>query len=82
MFDNSFYGTSTIGEKGQVVIPAKARDKLAIKAGDEFIFFGHGKMIHIVKASEINEILDKMTQKFSRKISEIKDKVNQSKGGK
>jgi len=77
--DMNFYGTSTIGEKGQIVIPAKAREKLDINPGDDFIFFGHGSVIHIVKSSEINSILDKMTKKFMQNISGIKENIRDQK---
>ncbi len=72
MKDERFFGSSTIGERGQIVIPSKAREELNIKAGDEFIFFGHGKMLHLIKASEMNEFLDKMTAKFSKIRENIK----------
>lgn len=75
----NFYGTGTIGEKGQIVIPAKAREKLDIKPGDDFIFFGHGPVIHVVKSNEINSILDKITEKFTQNISGIKEKIKDQK---
>jgi len=37
--DITFFGTTTIGEKGQVVIPAEIRKKLNIKNGGKFIVF-------------------------------------------
>ncbi len=77
MFDHQgqFYGTGTIGERGQIVIPAKARAKLKIKAGENFIFFGHGPMLHLVKAEQIDDILDKITQKFTKDISKLRGKI-------
>lgn len=66
------YGTGTIGQKGQIVIPARARNELGIKANDEFIFFGHGKLIHMVKANELDNILDHMTKHFTERITAIK----------
>ncbi|MFA4995736.1 MAG: AbrB/MazE/SpoVT family DNA-binding domain-containing protein [Patescibacteria group bacterium] len=74
----NFYGASTIGEKGQIVIPAKAREKLDIKPGDDFIFFGDGPIIHIIKANEINSVLDKITKKFTEDISGMKEKIKKS----
>ena len=73
--ENDFYGIGTIGEKGQIVVPSGARTKLNIATGDKFIFFGHGKIIHLVKADEFNQLLDKMTEKFA-KIRDIKEKIN------
>ena len=72
MKDEKFYGSSVIGERGQIVIPAKAREELEIKAGDEFIFFGHGKMLHLIKANELNQFLDKMTEKFTKIREDLK----------
>jgi AbrB family looped-hinge helix DNA binding protein len=63
MKDEHIYGTAKVGEKGQVVIPIKARESLGIKPGDDFIFFSHGKMLHLIKAQELGSFLDKLTQK-------------------
>jgi len=78
-----FYGVGTVGEKGQIVIPAEAREKFEIKAGDKFVFFGHHS-IHMIKADEVNDFLDRITQKFDRiekvkeKIKDIKSKIEES----
>jgi len=74
MFPNkiNIYGTGTIGSRGQIVIPAKARNELKIKPNEEFIFFGHGPVIHLVKAHQLDKILDQMTQKFSQGMNKIK----------
>lgn len=72
----NFYGTSTIGERGQVVIPRKAREKLKIKSGEKLIFFGFDKTLHAVKASEFDKILKKLHEKFSKKIIKIKEEIN------
>lgn len=37
------YGTTVVGERGQVVIPADAREELNIKAGEKLIVFGNPK---------------------------------------
>ena len=36
-----FLGTATVGERGQVVIPAAARDSCGIKPGDKLLAFVH-----------------------------------------
>lgn len=36
-----FYGAVTVGERGQVVIPAEARASLGIKPGDKLIVMRH-----------------------------------------
>lgn len=75
----NFYGSGTIGEKGQVVIPAKAREQLDIKSGEEFIFFGVGQVIHVIKANQIDSVLNKMSEHFSEKISGIREQIQASK---
>lgn len=79
----NFYGTSTIGEKGQIVIPAKAREQLGIKSGDDFIFFGHSHghgtgVIHVMKANEMSGFLEKMSR-FSEGIENFKEEIKKTK---
>ena len=38
-----FYGTVTVGERGQVVIPAEARKQCGIEGGDKLLVFRHPK---------------------------------------
>jgi AbrB family looped-hinge helix DNA binding protein len=35
-----FYGSVTVGERGQIVIPAHARRDFGIKTGDKLLVFG------------------------------------------
>lgn len=39
--DEAFHGSVTVGERGQVVIPASAREKLGISPGDKLLVFSH-----------------------------------------
>lgn len=36
-----FFGSVTVGERGQLVIPAQARKELDIHAGDKLLVMGH-----------------------------------------
>lgn len=36
-----FYGASTVGERGQIVIPAEARNELGIHPGDKILMLRH-----------------------------------------
>jgi AbrB family looped-hinge helix DNA binding protein len=38
---DSFFGTSTVGERGQVVIPAEAREEFNIQPGDKLMVMRH-----------------------------------------
>ena len=63
------FGVVTVGEKGQIVIPKKARDIFEIKAGyDLFIMGDEEQGIAIVKASEMLDLMHK-----------IKDIINKDK---
>jgi AbrB family looped-hinge helix DNA binding protein len=39
---HQFYGTTVVGERGQSVIPAEAREALNLKKGDKLLVFGMG----------------------------------------
>ncbi|MBS1707020.1 MAG: AbrB/MazE/SpoVT family DNA-binding domain-containing protein [Armatimonadetes bacterium] len=36
-----FYGSATVGERGQIVIPSEARTQLNIKPGDKLLLMKH-----------------------------------------
>lgn len=51
-----FYGATTVGEKGQVVIPAEAREAMGIKKGDKLLVFGMGcDMVALSKLSKVEQ---------------------------
>ena len=37
-----FYGVTTVGERGQVVIPAKTRKDMNMRSGEKLLVFGMG----------------------------------------
>jgi AbrB family looped-hinge helix DNA binding protein len=53
---HSFYGTATVGERGQIVIPAEARGELEISPGDKLLVMKHpmhdGLMIFKIEAAQ------------------------------
>ena len=51
-----FYGTTTLGEKGQIVIPAEARKTMGIKKGEKLLVFGMGcDMLALSKLSKVEQ---------------------------
>lgn len=54
-----FWGTATVGSKGQVVIPAEAREALGIKSGDKLLVVGNParKGVAFVKAAVVEKKL-------------------------
>ncbi len=53
------FGMVTVGEKGQIVIPAKARKLFKIKSGDHLIVLGdEGQGLAIIKAKDFLKLAD------------------------
>ena len=40
-FEELFVGSVTVGERGQVVIPAEAREQMGLQPGDKLLAFCH-----------------------------------------
>ena len=63
-----FYGTSVLGERGQIVIPAEARRAANLEPGTKIIVLGGsgGKMLMLAKADSIAEMMATMMDHMSR----------------
>ncbi len=63
MHDKQLYGTATVGTKGQVVIPAEARDALAIQPGDKLYVVGSESKgwVGFIKEDKLREMLNHLT---------------------
>lgn len=60
-----FHGTTTLGEKGQVVIPADARKAMGLKSGDKLLVFSLGKnMVALSKFEQLEQLADKMSRRL------------------
>jgi len=58
-------GVTSVGERGQVVIPANIRDDLKLKKGEKlFVFAKHKHFIGLVKINEMSGLLKKMISKI------------------
>ena len=67
--DITSFGTATIGERGQVVIPAGIRKRLRLKNGERFIvFFAHSEAVIFVPANRFG----KMISEFDKKLAKFK----------
>ena len=63
--EERFYGTTTVGEKGQVVIPAEARQAMSIEKGDKLLTFGIGSnMVAMVKLSELEQFASHLSERL------------------
>lgn len=71
-----FYGTATLGEKGQVVIPAEARKSMGIKKGDKLLVFGMGcDMLAFSKLSKVEQFASHL----AGRLDAIRDIIKKSK---
>ena len=63
MHDKKLFGTATVGTKGQVVIPADARDELGIASGDRLYVVGtiEKKWVGFIKEEQFRELLNHLT---------------------
>ncbi len=69
-----FYGSTTIGEKGQVVVPAEARKKLELEKGEKLLVFGFDDdTLIFAKLSKIEKIASHLSEHL-KDISKIIEK--------
>jgi|TARA_B100001250_G_C19442994_1_gene632614 AbrB family looped-hinge helix DNA binding protein len=60
------YGTATIGTKGQVVIPADAREELNLKTGDKLYVINtmHGGGVMFLKEDMLEDIVAHLSEQI------------------
>jgi len=72
MDDIKFYGSTTVGEKGQVVLSAKLRRELGIATGEKLMVLVINKMaisgIAMVKAKDLTSIIERI---FGANLSQL-----------
>lgn len=63
MHKKKLYGTATVGTKGQVVIPADARDEMGIVPGDRLYVVGapEKSWLGFIKEEQLRQIVDHIT---------------------
>ncbi len=69
--DDCFYGSVTVGERGQVVIPSEARAALDISPGDKLLVMRHPiyNGLMVAKLESLRGFLDE----FSEGIKKMED---------
>ena len=70
---DKFFGSTTIGKKGQVVIPMETRKKMLWKEGDKLLVFGleNGTVVFtkIDQLKELAHYLEKKIDKVNKYIN-------------
>ena len=78
MHDKKLYGTASVGSKGQVVIPADARQALNIRPGDRLYVVGSDKMqwVGFIKEDQLRHMVEHLTNNIEsyRSLLEKTDK--------
>jgi AbrB family looped-hinge helix DNA binding protein len=71
-----FYGSTTMGERGQIVLPVKLRKDFNLKKGDKLIVAGNPDFSRIVliNADTMDDYLDIMSEKINQMRIKIKKK--------
>ncbi len=75
-----FYGATTIGERGQVVVPAEARKDLNLTPSTKVMVFGGpiGEGLLIVKAESVAEIMAHASRMLSGMEEVLKSSTDDS----
>jgi len=74
--DDMVYSVVTVGERGQIVIPADARKNCNIAPGDKLMVFKdpmHQKWMIFAKISDLHEI----HQAMIKRLDELKNKIEE-----
>ena len=70
---HEFYGSTTVGERGQIVLPAKLREVMGINAGDKLLVLSAGppgkEAIMIMRS----DVLDDMVKNMNKHFQELLD---------
>jgi AbrB family looped-hinge helix DNA binding protein len=63
-FTDLFLGAVTVGERGQIVIPAQAREAYGIQGGDKLLVFHHPWRcgVMIVRVEDVHQMLQGATK--------------------
>ncbi len=76
IFKGKAYGAVTVGERGQLVIPAEIRKALKIKSGDQLMVFAKldKKVISLMPSKDFSEFLHRAAKMISKLESKVSKK--------
>lgn len=64
---DKFFGSTTIGKKGQVVIPMETRKKMVWEEGDKLLVFGFKKgMVVLTKLDQVKQFATRLEKKMNK----------------
>lgn len=67
LFRGGYYGTTTVGERGQIVIPVQARKELGLGIGEKVMVFGrpHKTGLMLIKADDVTRMVSETLAELS-----------------
>lgn len=69
-------GTTTVGERGQVVIPAEIRKLMKLVTGDKLLVFcKFDQVIGLIKAENLDKFLDKISTHVMKGVKNFREKI-------
>jgi len=70
-----FFGSTTIGKKGQVVIPVETRNKMTWQEGDKILVFGlKNGMVVLTKLDQVK----RFATHLEKKMNEVKQYIKKT----
>ena len=77
--EEKFFGSATIGERGQVVIPAEAREELGFGPGDKLLVMRHPihQGIMMFKIEAAREFIEEMRAGMDRVAARIESEMTE-----
>jgi len=75
-FRGKFYGTVTVGERGQFVIPAQLRKALRVNSGDQLMVFAKPdkRMINIMPFKDFTQFVERASKAIAKLESRVAKK--------
>jgi AbrB family looped-hinge helix DNA binding protein len=76
IFKGKAYGPVTVGERGQLVIPAEVRKTLHIKSGDQLMVFARldKRVISLMPSKDFSQFLERAAKIISKLESKVPGK--------
>ncbi|HEY3378455.1 MAG TPA: AbrB/MazE/SpoVT family DNA-binding domain-containing protein [Armatimonadota bacterium] len=72
--EDCFYGSATIGERGQIVIPADARKSLNLHCGDKLLVFRHPMHPNMLILASVAD-MQLIHQQMSRAVEQMSERL-------
>lgn len=73
-----FVGSVTIGERGQIVVPAEARKEFGLEVGDKLLVFTRHHGIVLMKADDVMQYVERTLADLTEMRAVVSDPGNRA----